>query len=336
MTNPDTHSTLRPIGFRFEGQSSEFFRIWIVNLCLSILTLGIYSAWAKVRTHQYFYGHTTLDASSFEYTAKPLQILKGRLIAVGLFVLYQLLTSFVPLLALPILLAFGFLLPWIVIRSLQFSYFNTRYRNIRLGFTGAYTPALIAFVLLPVASLFTAGLLYPLAACQQQNWRVNNTRFGNTAFEVKLQVKSFYAIYLAALLLVISTLVIFFLINVALPHLAPYLIFLILPFYSLVYVYIKVKVTNLTFNQTTLGEHRFQSQMQVLPYLAIWLTNTLAILFTLGLATPWAMIRTARYRASCTAALVQGDLDHFMQAQQTQQNALGEELGEVLDLEFGI
>ena len=59
-------------------------------------------------------------------------------------------------------------------------------------------------------------------------------------------------------------------------------------------------------------------------------------MLTLGLATPWAMIRVARYRADCTTAQVAGDLDQFVQVQQDQQNALGEELGEVLDLEFGV
>ncbi|MDR1854861.1 MAG: DUF898 domain-containing protein, partial [Azoarcus sp.] len=38
---------------QFTGSGGEYFRIWIVNLLLSILTLGIYSAWAKVRREQY-------------------------------------------------------------------------------------------------------------------------------------------------------------------------------------------------------------------------------------------------------------------------------------------
>ena len=30
----------------FTGKASEYFGIWIVNVLLTILTLGIYSAWA--------------------------------------------------------------------------------------------------------------------------------------------------------------------------------------------------------------------------------------------------------------------------------------------------
>ena len=61
--------------FHFTGTGGEYFRIWIVNLILSILTLGIYSAWAKVRTNRYFYGNTQVGNTGFEYHAKPLAIL---------------------------------------------------------------------------------------------------------------------------------------------------------------------------------------------------------------------------------------------------------------------
>ena len=54
----------------FSGSAGEYFRIWIVNTFLTIITLGIYSAWAKVRTRQYFYAHTGLAGHSFEYLAK--------------------------------------------------------------------------------------------------------------------------------------------------------------------------------------------------------------------------------------------------------------------------
>ena len=82
--------------FKFTGSGAEYFRIWIVNLLLTILTLGIYSAWAKVRRLRYFYGNTTLAGSSFEYHGQPLQILKGRLIAVAVLIPYFLVAWFFP------------------------------------------------------------------------------------------------------------------------------------------------------------------------------------------------------------------------------------------------
>src|SRR5688572_25368406 len=51
---------------QFTGTGREYFQIWIVNLLLTIVTLGIYSAWAKVRRLQYFYRHTRLAGAGFD------------------------------------------------------------------------------------------------------------------------------------------------------------------------------------------------------------------------------------------------------------------------------
>jgi Zn-dependent protease with chaperone function len=77
------------VPFEFRATGAEYLRIWIVNLLLTIVTVGIYSAWAKVRRLRYFYGSTALDGASFEYHGKPLAILKGRLITVGVSALLQ-------------------------------------------------------------------------------------------------------------------------------------------------------------------------------------------------------------------------------------------------------
>ena len=72
----------------FTGSASEYFRIWIVNLLFTLATLGIYSAWAKVRKKRYFYGSTRFDGDSFDYFASPKAILKGRLVAFAALLLY--------------------------------------------------------------------------------------------------------------------------------------------------------------------------------------------------------------------------------------------------------
>lgn len=83
----------------FTGSGSEYFGIWIVNILLTIITLGIYSAWAKVRRNRYFYGNTILLGRGFEYHASGGQILIGRLIVFAYLVLYNIMLTFVPLVA---------------------------------------------------------------------------------------------------------------------------------------------------------------------------------------------------------------------------------------------
>ncbi|MGU7802487.1 DUF898 family protein, partial [Escherichia coli] len=86
MRDSADHSA--PQAFTFSGRGSEYFRIWIVNLLLSIVTLGIYSAWAKVRRLRYFYDNTSVAGASFDYHGNPVAILKGRILAVVLIVVY--------------------------------------------------------------------------------------------------------------------------------------------------------------------------------------------------------------------------------------------------------
>ena len=63
--------------FEFKGKGGEYFSIWIVNVLLSIVTLGIYSAWATVRTRRYFYANFKLAGEGFEYHADLFKFLKA-------------------------------------------------------------------------------------------------------------------------------------------------------------------------------------------------------------------------------------------------------------------
>lgn len=73
----------------FSGNAKEYFGIWIVNILLTIVTIGIYSAWAKVRRKRYFNGNTVLAGRAFGYHATGGQIFKGRLIAFAFIVISQ-------------------------------------------------------------------------------------------------------------------------------------------------------------------------------------------------------------------------------------------------------
>ena len=78
-------STPRHAAVKFHGEGKTYFGIWLTNLLLTILTFGIYGAWAKVRTQQFMLGSIEMDGHRLRYHAKPMQILVGRLIAITFF-----------------------------------------------------------------------------------------------------------------------------------------------------------------------------------------------------------------------------------------------------------
>ena len=149
---------LSPRPFQFTGSASEYFRIWIVNLMLSVATLGIYSAWAKVRRLRYFYGHTSLDGSVFGYHASPIAILKGRLISYGVVLTLGILGQVAPLGVYVLYLPLIALMPMILVRGLRFRARNSSYRGIRFAFDGQTSEAYLVFLGFPVAVPFTLGL----------------------------------------------------------------------------------------------------------------------------------------------------------------------------------
>ncbi|MEE1673999.1 YjgN family protein [Agarivorans aestuarii] len=146
--------------FKFHGKTDEYFGIWIVNVLLSIATLGIYSAWAKVRNKQYFYGNSELAGERFEYLAKPLQILLGRIIAVVMVVIWAVSPMVSEILQAVLMLMFVAIMPVLVVKNLRFDSRVTRYRNVRFDFVGSYGGAYMALMVMP----FLATIIFALAA----------------------------------------------------------------------------------------------------------------------------------------------------------------------------
>ena len=125
---PSLPAEARTLPLTFTGNGAEYFRIWIVNLLLTIVTFGIYSAWAKVRRLQYFDRNTALDGAAFDFHGKPMAILKGRLLALVLVAGYQFAFGFSFTAGLVVVGALLLVLPWLLRGALRFRLHNTSCR----------------------------------------------------------------------------------------------------------------------------------------------------------------------------------------------------------------
>ncbi|MGR9088858.1 MAG: YjgN family protein [Gammaproteobacteria bacterium] len=332
--------------FEFLGSTGEFFRIWIVNVMLTALTLGIYSAWAKVRTRRYFYNNTLLLNAPFDYLADPVKILKGRLIAFALFLIYTFSSLISPLMQTVLSLILIPLVPWIVIKALNFNLYNTAYRHIRFGFDGSYAKALGTFIGLALVTALTAGLAYPYFNRARKKFIIDHSRFGTSRFEMDAGVAPFYRVYLRAFLAFAAAMIIMAaFLRIVGPYpiadakaaaygMSPIVIaFIVFIFF---YSYIDANLTNLVVNHTSLHTHTFTSTLNTGRIFWLYLTNMMAIVLSCGLLIPWAMIRTARYRISCIRACPDIDFADFVAAQAQHADAIGEEVGDIFDIDFGL
>lgn len=323
----------RNFPFSFTGNGSEYFKIWIVNILLTIVTLGIYSAWAKVRKKQYFYGNTKVNDASFSYLANPVTILKGRIVVFIGFVIYSLVESLHPYAALFLLLPILPLLPLFIVKALKFNARNSATRNIRFNFHGTYMDAAKVFIFWPLLVPFTLGLIFPYVYLKQKQFIVENSSFGTSPFSFTAQPGDYYKVYLKLILPAIGVGIVGAISN----YLFTYSSILIsVLFYLYVIAYISVKNTNIFYNSTQLGSHGFTSSMMTKEYLIIFVTNSLATVFTAGLFFPVAEIRMHKYQLEHLTLNAVGDLDQFVADEKQQISALGDEAAEFFDLDIGI
>jgi uncharacterized membrane protein YjgN (DUF898 family) len=214
-----------PLRFEFTGTGSEYFRIWVVNLLLTILTFGVYSAWAKVRKLRYFYRNTRLDGAIFDYHGNPKAILKGRVLALVLIGAYKVATDVSPVATVLVVLALAGIMPWLLARSFRFKLANSSYRGLRFRFQGTVGDAYRSLILLPIilaaigffmwsvitsyqhrpnAGIVLLALLLPLVALAAtvplshyllKRFQHDNAGFGQSSFYFHGRAKEFFKIY---------------------------------------------------------------------------------------------------------------------------------------------
>lgn len=212
----------------FEGSGFEYFKIWIVNILLIIITFGVYYPWAKVRNQRYFYANTTLESRNFEYHASGKQLFLGYIIAMALLLLLSIIQNISPIGAVGTFLVLSLVIPWVIWRSLMFTMRMSSFSNVRFSFVGGLKGAYINFMLLPAALFlciygapslalflfitfpgsigvggsvlislyamtFTALALYLLALIKNKNtsYVVNGYRFGQGQFKTVLETQQF-------------------------------------------------------------------------------------------------------------------------------------------------
>lgn len=319
----------RRLPMQFTGTASEYFRIWIVNIALSIVTLGIYSAWAKVRTKNYFYKHTVLDGSCFEYHAVPRQILKGRIIvaaclaAVFIAKIYSL-----QLYAAGLVVLFA-ISPAIMVMALAFNARNSSYRNVRFAFDGTVKSAYKAYLIGLAVYIFTIGLGFPYFHWRLLKYGISHHRYGNQRFHFHATAKPFFSLYGRALgILIVSSvtmLVPMFVLKIVGAEGPLVLVVLTYAIMFLLAGYLKARQANLIFGsisiseeatasmqdtatETPRNEHFLVADQKVGQVIWLLVGNLAGIVATLGLLIPWAKIRTARYRAEHLHVLAHGDL----------------------------
>ncbi|WP_240738167.1 YjgN family protein [Deinococcus fonticola] len=356
---------VRTFPLSFTGTSAEFFRIWIVNVALSVVTLGLYTPWARVRTRQYFYGNTWVDGHNFEYTANPWALLRGYLLVAALFGTYNAAMQFqfqgwewvVGI----VVGLFVLLYPWLVRQSLRFLARSTVHRGLHFSFQGSLGQAYVTYGLANVAAGFV-GLALPWAWFMQRRYQVEGVHYGQASGRFRGDVGPFFIFGLTGLGLTLGGVILLLglgllgfglfsaldlgsladwedlsaasMTGIVAALATAYLVFLLV--YLGAWQYVRAATMKYVLNNVELGGVvRLGATFS--PWRLVWITlsNTAAQLLTLGLLTPWAAVRRMNYLAPHIQVRAIADLDDFTAEMGQQESALGEAATELLDINLG-
>lgn len=151
MSNDNPINNLK---IEFTGSGSEYFRIWITNMFLILVTLGLYWPWAKARRLRYFWGNTVVNGDPLGFHGDPKQMFKGWVLVAVLIGLYNFASNFSETAGAVAFLVLAALWPALWRSSMNFRMNNTSWRGLRFRFAGslgdAYKAHLPLVLLLPL------------------------------------------------------------------------------------------------------------------------------------------------------------------------------------------
>lgn len=306
--------------FSFTGNGTDLFKIYIVNWLLTIVTLGMYYPWAKAALLKYNYSHTFFDGTPFEFHGTGKEIFKG-FIKVVLYVIFVYAVVFgLQFLGKPSYMIIGvgliylltfLLIPFAIHGSMRYRSSRSSWRGIHFGYRGNLNELIKLYTMGVLLTIFTFGIYGAWFVNDLRKYIISHLRFGNIKFDYHGQGGAYFWLNLKGIFFTIFSFGIygfwwamdrfnFFVEN----------------------SYAEQDGKSLPIRSTAKGSD----------FLLLSIVNMLLIIFTLGLALPWVVVRTLKFFVS--NIWVEGDFDgnSLVQTEESYKDAAGDDMADYLDL----
>ncbi len=351
----------------FHGSGGSLFGIHLVNTLLTLVTLGIYYFWAKVRVRCYLFSQTEFAGDRFSYHGNARELMNGAMKATLVFgVPYYALTNIGPFLGGSVVVNVGLqgaawllvlcFIPVATVGARRYRLTRTSWRGIRFSFQGTTWEFMKLWFSGYALTYLSLGLYYPYFSTRKQAFLITHSYFGSEPFKFTGSggrlFRPFLAVYLvAAVCAGVVDLIIYsgsqamleeFLNDAgesasAMASGIAAVIGLIAGvfFFRLLLVPYSVVEQRYFWEQTSIGSARFKLPIATWPYVKLKLGNLLLAVCTLGLAWPWITIRNLRFITDHLTVTDVQDFDTVVQAYDTAPPT-GEGLDGFLDTGFDL
>jgi uncharacterized membrane protein YjgN (DUF898 family) len=305
----------------FHGSGGSLFGIHILNIFLTLVTLGAYYFWGKVRIRGYLLSQSEFEEDRFAYHGTGMELLIGTLKAGLVFGGPIMILNAAPgLLGAPMWAqaAAGFLvylivmslIPFAMVSARRYRLSRTSWRGIRFSFRGKPWDFIKLFLRGSFLTAITLGLYYPVFETRRHAFMVSHSYFGSRKFDFDGKGRDLMGSFLLALLVSVPTL-------------------------GLGWFWYLAKKQRYFWDHTSFDGARFRSSVTGGRLLMLYLGNLLLLIVTLGFAWPWAMVRYVRFAFRYLA--LEGPLDLATIQQEAQAaSATGEALAGFLDAGFDL
>jgi len=312
--------------FRYHGTGGSLFVLTLINGLLTVVTLGIYSFWAKNKVRVFHYENTEVAGERFTYHGTGGELLIGALKAFGIiFVLSAAAAILTPLLVgvagtqsliaqavifVVVYLGIGVLFILAINGTRRYRFSRSSWRTFRFSYHGKLDEFAVMMLRGLVLTVLTLGFYAPSFANQRRAFLTNNARFGSERFRYDGESKPLFVEYCKYVLLTIPTI-------------------------GLCWIWYAAFKHRHFWNHTWFNDVRFQSTVTGGDLFTLHFTNALLTIFTLGFGAPWAIVRMKAFY--CENLSMLGAIDWVTIHQRMDQTtATGEGLAEALDIDVGI
>ena len=315
----NTTSKIKNYSLDFHGKGTAYFGIIIINWLLTVLTLGIYYPWAKEKKLKYLYGETTLNGSPFEFHGTGKEMFMGFIKALGIFiVLYGILLGFLAMdmMGTGLLLFYlGFfaILPIAIHGSYKYRMSRTSWRGIRFGYRGNRNELIKNFFKWLGLTLITFGIYGAWMNVNLRKYLISNIRFGDIEMDYNAEGSDLLILNIKGYFLSIFTLGIYM--------------------FWWQKELIEFYINNLTMHKEE-ESIEFETSVEGGEILVLSIVNMFILMFTLGLGYAWVEMRIMKYITSNIHLQGTIDLDNINQTEAIYKDATGEDIEDMLDMDF--
>lgn len=305
----------------YTGSGNELFKVFITNWLLTVVTLGIYYPWAKANILQYYYSKTTFNKEPFKFSGTGKEMFKGFIVSILIIgFIYGLFFLLVTVLELPLIgmiffyTAFFALIPFAIHGTLKYRASRSSWRNIRFGYRGDLKELMRNCIKWTLFTVLTLGIYSIWYQVNLRRYAVGNLRLGNQKFKFNGQGGEFFGIFIGGYFLSIFTLGIY----------AFWWMANIFEFY----------VENTEVYNDKNEKMQFKSTLKGGEVFKVVFVNILIIVFTIGFGAPWAITRLYKLYTASIQITGNIDLDKIEQTEADYKNAIGEDMGDMLELDI--